>query len=182
MASTKETNGGEKKKPSRTTSGNKAHRESFSTHTGHVLTPMENAFISKYLELGNTRQAVLQAGYQTNTPDQYGQRLLNKPYISEEIRYRMEQVKNDGIASAEEIMQYFTSVMRGEIADQFGLDASLSERTKAAQELAKRQIDMAQRVAAQTDQPAELKIVLDWTRPTLETAPDQEKENPAIDD
>lgn len=172
----------ESTKTRNTRSAVKANRESFSTHTGHTLTPKENEFISKYLELGNVRQAVLQAGYKTNTPDQYGQRLLNKPYIAEEIRYRMEQVKDAGIASAEEIMQYFTSVMRGEISDQFGLDASLSERTKAAQELAKRQIDMAQRVAAQTEQPTEFKIVLDWTRPTLETAPDQEKENPAIDD
>ena len=35
-------------------------------------------------------------------------------------------------------MEYLTSVMRGEKKDQFDLDASLSERTKAASELARR--------------------------------------------
>ena len=41
-------------------------------------------------------------------------------------------------------MRYFTSVMRGEVKDQFGLDAPLAERTKAAVELAKRKVDVAQ--------------------------------------
>ena len=48
------------------------------------------------------------------------------------------------IADAAEVMQYFTSVMRGEIKDQFGLDAPLAERTKAAVELAKRKVDISQ--------------------------------------
>ena len=38
-------------------------------------------------------------------------------------------------------MKYLTDVMRGKIKDQFDLDASLSERTKAAQELLKRNVD-----------------------------------------
>lgn len=182
MASENKTpdNGGEKKKTKNTRLSTKAKRESFSTNTGHSLTPQENEFISKYLELGNTRQAVIQAGYKTNTPDQYGQKLLNKDYINEEIKFRMAKVRDDGIASAEEIMQYFTKVMRGEIQEQFGLDAPLSERTKAAMELAKRQIDIPQRLEGKGE-PQEVKIVLDWTRPTLETAPDQEKDNPDIE-
>ena len=35
--------------------------------------------------------------------------------------------------------------MRGEVKDQFGLDAPLAERTKAAVELAKRKVDVAQK-------------------------------------
>lgn len=162
-------------------SKNKAKREAFSTHDGHSLTPRENAFITKYIELGNTRQAVIQAGYTTKAPDQQGQALLNKDYINSEIKYRMSQVRDNGIANAEEIMQYFTSVMRGEINDTFGLEASLSERTKAAQELAKRQIDIPNKLQGKDEQPAELRIVLDWTKPTLDAAPDQEKDNPDIE-
>ena len=58
----------------------------------------------------------------------------------------MEQAKTEAIADATEVMQYLTSVMRGEVKDQFGLDAPLSERTKAAQELAKRTIDVETRM------------------------------------
>lgn len=56
--------------------------------------------------------------------------------------FSKKQIEDSRIASAAEIMQYFTSVMRGEISDQFGLDAPLAERTKAAVELAKRKIDI----------------------------------------
>ena len=52
--------------------------------------------------------------------------------------------------------------MRGKVKDQFGLDASLGERTKAAQELAKRQIDIQNKLAG-NEQP-ELKITLNWAR------------------
>ena len=62
-------------------------------------------------------------------------------------------------------MDYFSRVMRGEIKDQFGLEAPLSERTKAAVELAKRQIDIPQRLAG-NEQP-EIKIVVDWARPQV---------------
>lgn len=35
-------------------------------------------------------------------------------------------------------MRFFSSVMRGEVSDQFGLDASLSDRISAGKELMKR--------------------------------------------
>ena len=54
-------------------------------------------------------------------------------------------IDDSRIASAAEVMQYFTAVMRGEVKDQFGLDAPLAERTKAAVELAKRKVDVSQK-------------------------------------
>ena len=42
------------------------------------------------------------------------------------------------IAKPEEVLKYLTSVMRGEVKDQFDLDAPLQERTRAAEALAKR--------------------------------------------
>ena len=42
------------------------------------------------------------------------------------------------VASADEVMRFFSSVMRGEVTDQFGLDASLSDRISAGKELMKR--------------------------------------------
>lgn len=122
--------------------GKKKKRTVFSTHTGHALTPLEAEFINLYIETGNGRQSVLLAGYKTRSPAQYAQAILNKTYIIEEINYRLEQLKSDKIANATEIMEYFSAVMRGEIKDQFGLEAPLSERTRAAQELAKRKIDI----------------------------------------
>ena len=70
-----------------------------------------------------------------------------------------EQAKKT-IADSNEVMEYFTSVMRGEVKDQFGLDAPLTERTNAAKELAKRTVDVEQRKQGLADNKIEVKI--DW--------------------
>lgn len=141
------------------------------TNTGHPLSVKEDKFIDKYLELGNGRQAVIEAGFTCRFPEQYSHELLKKPYISEEIKFRRDQMHAQNIASAQEVMDYFTKVMRGEVLDQFGLEAPLSERTKAAQELAKRTVDIDNRMAGKKDmQTPEINIKLDWSR-------DKEDEN-----
>ena len=150
----------QKRKSTNNNREERKYRDQFSTHDGHPLTPKEAKFIDEYIKTGNGRQSVINAGYTDRAPAQKAQSLLNKAYITSEINYRLEQAKNASIADATEIMQYFTSVMRGEIADQFGLDASLSERTKAAQELAKRQIDIPNKL--QGNEPPKLQIVVDW--------------------
>lgn len=173
--------GGEKKKsPNANRTAKKAKRETFSTHDGHALTPQEAMFIDEYL-ISNGRQAVLKAYPNRNpkTAAQYAQVLLNNDYINSEIKFRMEQHKKESIASVDEILQYFTSVMRGELKDQFGLEASLGERTKAAQELAKRQIDAVNRLAS-TEVP-EVVIRVDWTRHKKEETAEETDIDDCID-
>ena len=135
------------------------------THDGHKLSINEDRFIDKYLEFGNALQAVVQSGYKTKTPGAYGHMLLTKDYIANEIKYRRDDMHSKNIASAQEVMDYFTKVMRGELLDQFGLEAPLSERTKAAQELAKRTVDIDNRMAGKKNmETPDIKIVLDWKR------------------
>lgn len=142
-------------------SAKKVHRDDFSTHDGHALTPKEATFINEYVKTGNGKQSVINAGYEFKVPSRYANELLNKPYINNEIRYRLEQAKTDAIADANEVMEYLTKVMRGELKDQFGLEASLSERTKAAQELAKRTIDIENKLkTSHKVQDGEIKITL----------------------
>ena len=135
-------------------------RATIVSNSGHPLTIKEDTFINKYIELGNATQAAIEAGYSPKSARQQGNDICTKHYIAEEIAYRQAQLQKSTIASAEEIMEYFSSVMRGEITDQFGLEAPLSERTKAAQELAKRQIDIPNKVNGK--EQAEVKITLDW--------------------
>lgn len=148
-----------------------AYPNSYTTWDGKNLSPAEAKFIDKYIELSNGRKAVIEAypNRNPNTAAQYANVLLKKDYIASEINYRLEELRKESIAEADEIMQYFTSVMRGEVKDQFGLEAPLAERTKAAQELAKRKIDIMQRLAATGgEQSHEVRIVLDWSRPNEE--------------
>lgn len=142
----------------------------FTTEEGHPLTVNEARFIDEYIKTSNKRQSYLTAYPNANPASaaQLAQGVFNKPYIAAEIKFRLEKMKSESIADADEIMQYFTSVMRGQVKDQFGLEAPLSERTKAAQELAKRKIDIPQKLAG-NDTP-EVRIVLDWSRPKNDEA------------
>ena len=105
------------------------------------LTPKQKKFCDEYLKLGNATQAAKNAGYSGKTAMSMGGENLRKPQILDYINARQEQIASKDIADIEEIMKYLTDVMRGKIKDQFDLDASLSERTKAAQELLKRNVD-----------------------------------------
>ena len=122
------------------------------THDGYPLSVKEEKFISLFLANGNVQRSLREAGLNWRS-------ISGKDYITDEITYRLEQLKKETIADAEEVMHYFTSVMRGEVKDQFGLDAPLSERTAAARELAKRIVDIEDDV--DTSVP-EIKVTLNW--------------------
>lgn len=163
QAEEKEKVGGEKEQTPRKTRGKK--KASAYTWDGHPLTANESRFIDEYLRTGIGRDAYIKAFPESNPKNahQNAYRLLNRDYITSEIQHRTAEARTSSIASAQEIMQYFTDVMQGKIKDAFGLEASLAERTKAAVELAKRQIDIPQKLA-NTEAP-EIKITLDFAKP-----------------
>lgn len=138
----------------------------FYTHSGSKITLKEYKFINEFMKDGDLVSAVKVAGFKPSGDKEdeahyrvVGKRLLAKQYIYDEMVYRLEEMEKNAIADATEIMSYFTNVMRGEIKDQFGLDAPLSERTSAAKELAKRIIDVP---AKASEEERAIKIVLDW--------------------
>ena len=122
------------------------------THDGYPLSVREAKFIDLFIGHGNLPRALRESGMSYKD-------IVGKDYITDEITWRLDQLKKETIADADEIMQYFTKVMRGEEKDQFGLDAPLAERTKAAQELAKRIVDIDHDV--DTAVP-EIKVTLNW--------------------
>lgn len=127
------------------------------------LLPTEQRFITEYMRTGNGAQSVKNIGIQCASEKgytQYAHHLLTKPNIQAEIKRIMEEIRKDTIATADEVMSYFTSVMRGEVKDQFGLEASLSERTRAAQEIAKRTVDIDNRKSALGDNT--INVTLSW--------------------
>lgn len=74
--------------------------------------------------------------------------LLYRPDIKHELQLRLQALQDAETADAGEVLRYFTAVMRGQVLDQFGLEASLQERTRAAECLAKRLIDMPKKMEA----------------------------------
>lgn len=106
------------------------------------LTPKQKAFADYYIECGNATEAAKRAGYSDKTARQIATENLTKPSICEYIAERVKPTEEKRIATGDEIMQFFTSVMRGEVLDAFDLPPSLADRKDAAKELAKRIIDV----------------------------------------
>ena len=95
-------------------------------------------FVLEYLKTNNITKSAIKAGYSPKTAAVQGSRLLTNVKIASYVEAVNERMESDKIADIQEVMEYFTSVMRGEKKDQFDLDPTLSDRTKAASELAKR--------------------------------------------
>ena len=102
------------------------------------LKTRQKAFADYYIECGNSTEAARKAGYSEKTCYAIGAENLKKPHISAYIAERMQAQNEARVASADEVLQFFSSVMRGEVKDQFGLDAALSDRLNAGKELMKR--------------------------------------------
>lgn len=102
------------------------------------LTLKQRAFCDYYIQSGNATEAALKAGYSRRSASEIGKQNLKKHPCKQYIAMRMQPKEKRRIADADEVLDYLSGVMRGEIKDQFGLDASLQDRTKAAQELLKR--------------------------------------------
>lgn len=105
------------------------------------ITPKQKKYAIEFVECGNQTEAAKRAGYSEKTARQAGAENMKKPVVLEYIQELQKQIESKKIADITEVMQYLTAVMRGEIKDQFDLDPSLTERTKAAQELLKRNVD-----------------------------------------
>lgn len=135
------------------------------TQTERPLTQKQRAFIDAYMKHGNATQAYIDAGYKVSklsVASSEGYKTLNKPMVRSEITRRQEAMKKDSIATAQDVMEFFTKAMKGEIKDQFGLEATLGDRIKAGQELAKRTIDLENRMQGKAD--AKVEIVVNWNR------------------
>lgn len=136
----------------------------------YKLSIREQKFVALYLEYGDPKRAVVEAKFNTTSPASYARKLLAKPKIQAEVARQWELFQNDCIAGSQEIMRFYTMAMRGEVKDQFGLDASLADRMKAADALAKRQIDAV--AIAERGKDSEFKITLCWDRNNSVSNPD----------
>lgn len=100
------------------------------------LTEKQKRFIDYYIETANATESAKRAGYSEKTAKNIGAENLTK--LNFFIQKRLQEKEANRIASQDEVLQYLTKVMRGEEKDQFGLDASLQDRTKCAELLGKR--------------------------------------------
>ena len=105
------------------------------------ISQAQKNFVDYFIESGNQTEAYKKAYPKCkndNSAAASASKLLKNNKVKQYLDARMAAVDSDKIATAKDVLEYLTSVMRGEEKDQFGLDASLSDRTKAAELLGKR--------------------------------------------
>lgn len=114
------------------------------------LTLKQKRFADEYIISANATAAAIKTGYSKKTARSIGQENLTKPDIKAYIDERIEKLESAKIATQEEVLQYLTSIMRGdqqektlisigelgqEIVD---IDVGAKDRIKAAELLGKR--------------------------------------------
>ncbi|HFU6610044.1 TPA: terminase small subunit [Bacillus paranthracis] len=114
------------------------------------LTPKQQAFCDYYIETGNAAEAARKAGYSQKTAKEMGNENLSKPHLKAYIEARMSQKEVERVASQDEILEFLTQVMRGEMTEQIPVgqgegyfeledkDTYVKDRVRAAELLGKR--------------------------------------------
>lgn len=81
------------------------------------LTVKQQAFADYYIELGNAYQAAIKAGYSENYAKGNVVKLLENVSVKAYIENRMEEIKTERVADQQEILEFLTSVIRGEVEE-----------------------------------------------------------------
>lgn len=114
------------------------------------LSEKQKRFVDYYIETANASEAARRAGYSEKTANRIGAENLDKPHIKKAIEERMAEKDAERVASQDEILEFLTKVMRGEVTEQTPLldgdgyqrlaskDMSAKDRVKAAEMLGKR--------------------------------------------
>lgn len=114
------------------------------------MTDKQKRFCDEYLIDCNATQAAVRAGYSPKTAKQTGCENLAKPDLKAYIDERLEEMHNEKTADAQEVLEYLTSVMRGEHKEQVlklvgegvqtisDIDVGAKDRIKAAELIGKR--------------------------------------------
>lgn len=85
------------------------------------LTAKQKKFVDEYLKTDNATQSAINAGYSKKTAGGTAYENLKKPHIRHAIaeKQRVLAKKSEGkIATPEEVLEFMTAVMRGEIDEQ----------------------------------------------------------------
>ena len=114
------------------------------------LTLKQQRFADEYIICGNATEAAIKAGYSRKTAGVVGAENLKKPNIKFYIDKRLEELKSEKVADQQEVLEFLTSVMRGEKTEQtlcsigelgqqvIDIDIGAKDRIKAAELIGKR--------------------------------------------
>lgn len=134
------------------------------------LTIKQQRFADEYIISGNATEAAIKAGYSKKTANRIATENLSKLVIKSYIDERLKELSDKKIANQQEVLEYLTSVLRGESSSEVvvieGQGEGVSkakpmqkapdekERLKAAELLGKRMGLFKEKVELSTDEPS----------------------------
>lgn len=140
------------------------------------LTAKQRKFVTFYIETGSASQAMKQAGYSVKYAAQNADRVLKHPKIKAALEARMKELEDAKVAKTKEILEFLTSVLRGEVTEEVVVVEGVGEgcssariiekkvgvkdRLKAAELLAKRYGLLTEKVSLGSDDDNEIKITV----------------------
>lgn len=114
------------------------------------LTLKQQRFADEYIICGNATEAAIKAGYSGKYANTNASKLLQNTTIKSYIDERLEELKSEKVADQQEVLEYLTSVMRGQTQEQIlcsigelgqqviDIDVGAKDRIKAAELIGKR--------------------------------------------
>lgn len=99
------------------------------------LTPKQERFCEEYLVDLNATQAAIRAGYKNSDT---GRRLVTKCHVKKYISELREKLSSEKIADVTEVMEYLTSVMRGDSEAEIVVVEGCGDGCSSARNVAKR--------------------------------------------
>ena len=81
------------------------------------LTLKQQRFADEYIISGNLYKSAIAAGYSINYAKSQSSKLLENVGIKTYIDERLEVLNSEKVADQQEVMQFLTSIMRGEITE-----------------------------------------------------------------
>ncbi len=111
------------------------------------LNARQKAFCEYYVASGNATEAAIKAGYSERTAKSIGQRLLTFVDIKKYIDELMQKLESERIATAEEVLQNLTAMMRGEIQEEVIVVEGEGDGVSSARVM-KKQVSAKERIKA----------------------------------
>lgn len=95
------------------------------------LSTKQKDFADEYIICGNAVQAAKKAGYSTNYVKAQSHKLLENVGLKKYIDERLKEIESAKTATQQEVLEYLTSVMRGEQREQtlIGMGQGFQEKT-----------------------------------------------------
>lgn len=79
------------------------------------LTLKQQKFADEYIITGNASEAARKAGYSKTYATTHVYKLLENARVKSYIDKRLEEIKSEKVADQQEVMEFLTAVMRGEV-------------------------------------------------------------------